>query len=90
MKRLSLNRQHPQKDQLHLINTAVQVASQYVKSQHEIFYLGGADPYADVAVFDKLCASNAADRMTASEVWSHLLERFDVLYEDTWLANIGE
>lgn len=79
-----------EKDQLTLINTTVQTASSYIKSQHPIFYLGGADAYANEVIFDKFCAKNVNDRLNATEAWDFIVKKTDEIYDGTWLANMGE
>ncbi len=79
-----------EKDHKEYVDSAVQIGTNYIKSQHEIFYLGGADPYAKEAVFDKFCAKNEADKLNADSAWELIMERVDQYYENTWLANIGK
>lgn len=79
-----------EKDQLNLINSTVQTASSYIKSQHPIFYLGGADAYGNEVIFDKFCAKNVKDRLNASSAWDFILKKVDELYDGTWKANMGE
>lgn len=78
-----------EKAELHLIETTVQSATSSIKSQHPIFYLGGAEAYAKEALFDKFCAKNPADRLTATQAWEKLMEKVDQYY-DNWLINMGE
>lgn len=79
-----------EKDQLNLINSTEQTASSYIKSQHPIFYIGGADAYGNEVIFDKFCAKNESDRVTAKSAWDRITARVEQLYNDTWLANMGE
>lgn len=79
-----------EKDQLNLINSTVQTASSYIKGQHPIFYLGGADAYGNEVIFDKFCAKNKSDRVNAKSAWDKIVARVEQLYDNTWLANMGE
>lgn len=71
-----------------LTNKTEQIASSYIKSEHRIFYAGGAQAYG--SSFGNFCANNAADRLTADSAWEATLNRIENEYEKTWLANIGE
>lgn len=73
-----------------LTMSAEQNATRYIKSEHKIFYVGGADAYAGVNTFGKFCANNANDRLNADSAWEQIQKQVNVLYEATWLANIGE
>ena len=79
-----------EKGQLQLIQSTAQTASSYIKSQHKIFYMGGAEAYANEQLFERFCSKNAADRLNASAAWDLVMDRVDQYYENTWLANIGE
>ena len=79
-----------EKSHLALIKSAEQIATEYIKIQHPIFYLGGAHAYAGENLFDKFCAKNTADRLDATAAWELLMTRVDQYYDNTWLANIGE
>ena len=79
-----------EKDELAYIRSAEQIATNYIKSKHPIFYLGGADMYASTQIYDKFCASNANDRLNAETAWKKIEESVDNYYENRWLVNIGE
>lgn len=79
-----------EKANAHLVETAEQTATTYIKGQHKIFYLGGATAYAGLNLFDKFCANNATDRLNATQAWEKLLDKVESNYKNTWLANIGE
>lgn len=79
-----------EKDHVAYVDSAVQIGTSYIKSQHPIFYLGGADPYAKEFIFDKFCAKNSADKLNATQAWDLIMQRVDQYYENTWLSNIGE
>lgn len=79
-----------EKDELTYINSAKQIATNYIKSKHPIFYLGGADMYASTSIYDKFCASNANDRLDAESAWEKITENVENYYENRWIANIGE
>ena len=79
-----------EKDHKTYVDSAVQIATNYIKSQHPIFYLGGAHAYAKESIFDKFCAKNSADRLTATQAWDLVMLRVEQYYENTWLSNMGE
>lgn len=79
-----------EKDELTYINSAAQIATNYIKSKHPIFYMGGADMYASTQVYDKFCASNEKDRLDAESAWKKVEENVENYYKNRWLVNIGE
>lgn len=73
-----------------LTTSCEQTATRFIKSEHTIFYVGGADAYAGVNTFGKFCANNEADRLNADSAWAEIQKKVETLYENTWLANIGK
>lgn len=74
--------------QVDLMEEAVAMPCYYVASRHNIFKVGGATKYADVAYVSMLCASNKADRKSADAIWDEIVAKVNDNYENKWLANI--
>lgn len=72
-----------------LLNTCVQTFSKSNRGKHALFSEGGAALMADVSHVDEFCSKNAADRMSADEIWNKIVKYVNNKYEATWLANIN-
>lgn len=79
-----------EKQMYNLLDKSEQIASGYIKDQHDIFLLGGAGKYAGVNFISQFCAGNESDRRNAASAWEDVLKQVDKKYEGTWLKNIGE
>ena len=77
-----------EKLQFDFLSTAENIANDGYSGIHRIFTDGGAEKMAGIGWIDDLCSQNAADRMTADEIWKDILKTVEDNYTTTWLENI--
>jgi len=76
------------KDFYNIDKNYVYAASEQEITYHEIFTDGGATIFSGVNFIRSYLARNAADRMTADEVWKKITDTVNAKYLPSWLANI--
>lgn len=70
-------------------NDATYFVSSGNSKRHEIYINGGATLFPGCTNFvNYFCNKNAADRMTADDVWAKMMTNIEDNYEKTWLVNI--
>lgn len=77
-----------EKNQYEIFQTATSFATEYVSGKHAIFYDGGARSFADYTYVNNFCSNNVADRQSATEAWTSIVDRIKNDYENNWMANI--
>lgn len=75
-------------EQYELVKTADNFVCDYIASKHKIFIDGGAALFANEKFYPKMCSKNAADRMSADDVWAAVTKKINDEYENSYLANI--